>query len=526
MSSPAARGHLALVLHAHLPWAAASDPDSEWPLTWLCEALWESYLPLLALCKRLAERRPARPLFNLFVSPTLLTMLGDPDVRARARAYFDELAKHLDHAGRRALCGPDALTAHRERLEASRAAFEAANGDVFRAFLELEERGVLELGTTAATHAFLPGLLTPSAVRAQLRMGMRVFAHYARRPPRALWLPECGFDERLLDEIVDCGAAYSVLEAHGVNHAMPRPPRGTRVPILCDGPYAFFGRDADLCERVWSPEKGYPAAPIYREFHRPLQGDKPGAADPRIAGALKPWAIDGRGYQPDAARARARADADHFVAHVEERLLAEAPADASRDAPTVLVAAFDAELFGHWWWEGPDFLERVLERLGADERSTATSLGAYLAADPVLPVSLPATSSWGRGGYAGVWTHPTSSHAARVAHRGERRVLALDALVRDNPRSETQREARLWAIRELFLLQSSDYAFMLRAREFDGFAERRLRQHATRLEALLAIAERPKEEPGDREAVARFQRERPLFPELGEDAWADAFDPW
>jgi 1,4-alpha-glucan branching enzyme len=113
-----------------------------------------------------------------------------------------------------------------------------------------------------------------------------------------------------------------------------------------------------------------------------------------------------------------------------------------------------------------------------------------------------------------------------VGHRAERRVLYVDSIVRDTPRTPVQREARLWAIRELLQLEASDYPFLLSLGESTDFAEARLREHAQNVDRLTLVASRKMPEPGDDEVVRAVRERRPLFAELDEDALADALDPF
>lgn len=510
---PIPRGAVAFVLHAHLPWLREGGDAITLEERWFFEALWESYLPLIGVLRRLEALKPSAPVLTFSVSPTLIAMLRDPSLAERLDRYAEELR---DGFARVVADRPDlevAVGSHQERLAAAHALFIKLGGDVVKELARLAEANVIELATTSATHAFLPGLRTAESVRGQIRMGMRYFQATTKRLASTFWLPECGFDERFAPLLTDSGAQGTVLAAHGVELARPRPPHGTLQPIVGQGPFAYFGRCKDLVDLVWSPERGYPANEDYREFHERMGHHE----------TLKPYRVGQSGdarlpYDPQAAARRIEKDARHFVDTVTGMLAAAEPEE------PLLVAAFDAELFGHWWWEGPAFLEAVLTELA--QRSGAVSLGAYLERDPLLPLSEPATSTWGRGGYADVWTHPASSHAARLVHRAERRVLIIDAVVRDTPRTQTQRLARLWAIRELFLLQASDYAFMLRSGEFAEFAQKKLQEHASAIDALTQIAEREVEEPADRSFVEAWIKRRPLFLDLEEDAWADAFDPW
>jgi 1,4-alpha-glucan branching enzyme len=516
-------GTLAIVLHAHLPWVGHGPPGRPTlEERWVLEALSDCYLPLIEVLASAHELRPGAPLLTLSVSPTLACLLREPTLPQRFSAWLDSTLAELAAA---ALERPElgaALADQRARMERARATFFGrARSDVVGALARLEELGAIELATTAATHAFLPSLRTRAAVRAQLRMGRRYFAKLFGRAPRALWLPECGFDARLDADIAGSGARYAVLEAHGVELARPRPPLGRRAPILSPNGVAYFPRDVDLVEHIWSAKRGYPGDPAYRDFHAELP-PRAGA----IRSGLKPFAVTGHAdkgaYEPARAAQRVALHAEDFVARAKSRLAPSQP-----DDPRVSVVAFDAELFGHFWWEGPAFLGRVLAAAsGRDGAPLATSLGAFLSTDPSLAVANPQTSSWGEGGFAEVWTAPESAHLLRSSHRAEQRVLAVDAAVRDTPRTQLQRSARLRAIRELFLLQASDHAFMMFAGSFSDRAERLAREHAELVETLTRLALTGPTGPGDAAAVARSKELHPLFEELDEDAWADTFEEW
>jgi 1,4-alpha-glucan branching enzyme len=514
-------GEVAIVLHAHLPYVRATPNEERVEEQWLHEAIWECYLPLLGVLERAASGAP-HPRATVSLSPTLVSMLGDAHHRAGFEAFVAGVEEAAGRGEKRSELAA-AVSDHAARLASSRSRWAAARRDVTRSFVDLATAGGIELSTTCATHAFLPALLLPAAVRAQLRLGRRYFRAVTGLTAEGMWLPECGYTEKLAEEIARCGTRYAVLEQHGVELARPRPVGGPLQPIVSSNGVAFFGRAADLVGLVWSAERGYPGDPLYREFHADLAQLVPECAPAGWLGptGIRPLRVTGKGipkepYDPALAAARAKSHAGDFV-----RALDQAFATSPVRRP-LAVLAFDAELFGHWWWEGPIFLETLLALLG--ERTV--SLSEYLARDPELPVAEPATSSWGDGGFGEVWTHPASAHAIRVGHRAERRVAHVDSLVRDTPRSPVQREARLWAIRELLQLEASDYPFLLRLGQSAGFAEARLREHALNVDRLTEVASRKTPAAGDDELVRQVRERRPLFSELDEDALADALDPF
>jgi 1,4-alpha-glucan branching enzyme len=508
---------LAIVLHAHLPWVlgAPSGAPMSFEEAWLHEAVWESYVPLLRALESLGPS--ASKVLTLSLSPTLLAMLASESLAPRFRRYAEGARAHFARARASHPEWSAAISDHETRLDDAGRALDQYGGRLIAPFVALAERGVLELGTTAATHAHLPSLLTASSARAQIRVGLRYFRELTGRHARFFWLPECGYAPRLAPLLVDSGAQCTVLDTHAVELAEPRSPAGTFAPVYDGEPFAYFARDRELCRAVWSSEVGYPRAPEYRDFHAVPGRDTP------FDLSLKPFRVGGASaggtpYDPAPARSRADRDAADFLARVD-RALADTPA-----GDPIATVAFDAELFGHWWWEGPRFLERVLA--GARGRpwrlATPTS---FLDADAELVLARPATSSWGRGGFSEVWSHPRVSHALRLVHRAERRVLAVDLMVRDRPRTAVQRRARLLAIRALLDLQSSDLLFMLRTGQATEYAESRVRALSATLDVLCEVALRSREEPDDAALVANQERRPELFCELEEDSLADCFDP-
>lgn len=515
--------HLAIVLHAHLPWVLGVPREApiSFEEAWLHEAIWESYVPLLRALESLARDEAAGfagAALTLSLSPTLLAMLASESLGPRFATYADGVRAHFARARAQHPEWGAAIADHEARLDDAAALLARGGGKLLAPFVALAERRVIDLGTTAATHAHLPSLLTAGSARAQIRVGLRYFRELTGRHARFFWLPECGFAPRLGPLLVDSGAECTVLDTHAVELAEPRSAAGTFAPVFADEPFAYFARDRELCRAIWSSEVGYPGASEYRDFHAVPRRESP------LELALKPHRVTGTGpkasYDPSLARSRADRDAEDFLGRVD-RALASAPSAAPNPVATV---AFDAELFGHWWWEGPRFLEQVLRGARGRAWQLATPTG-LLDADAELVLAHPAASSWGRGGFSEVWSHPRVSHALRLVHRAERRVLAVDATVRDRPRTEVQRAARLLAIRVLFELQSSDLLFMLRTGQAAEYAEARVRSLATTLDALSEVALRPREQPADAEVVATHARRPALFAELEEDALADCFDP-
>jgi len=501
-----ATGYLALVLHAHLPFVRHPEHARSLEERWLFEALSECYLPLLGAFGRL--NRAAVPFaLTMSLTPPLCAMLRDELLRGRFDAYLTRLqklaAREVDRLESDARFQPVAQF-YVEHLIEVRRTWERIGRDVVSALVAHADAGEIDLISSGATHAFLPGLLaTRSALRAQLRIGMRAFQEATGRTPLGVWLPECAYAPEFDKDIADAGFRYTIVDSHGITFARPRPPFGVRAPIASPAGTVFFGRDPESSKQVWSRIEGYPGDAYYREFYRDVGfelpaeylGDEVGPFGTRTMTGLKYYRITGptddkAPYQPGVALERARAHADNFVAN---RVLQVSHAAATLPVPPIVVAPYDAELFGHWWFEGPAFIEHVFRslhrrRAGGDATLQAITLRHYLELHPVMVRATPAASSWGSGGYADVWIGPESSKLWRHVHHASRYISWLVARYRS---AEGERGRALdQAIRELLLLQSSDWGFIMTTGTVAPYAWARVRAHVHRLRHLAYLVQK------------------------------------
>lgn len=517
-------GHFALLLHAHLPFVRHPEHARHLEEQWLFEALTDSYLPLLRLLRD-AAARGSRFRFTLSLSPTLLSMLADPLLRAR---YLDYLSR-LDRLCERAAMDLRADLARREltrfyahRLDQLRAFYLYELGaDLIGAWAALEAGGSVELITTAATHGYLPLLRScPSAVRAQLRVARDHFRASFGRVPEGIWLPECGYFPGLEKELAAAGFAYCVLDAHGLQQATPRPRHGVYAPLSARGALAVFGRDPDSAREVWCPDTGYPGHPLYREYHCDLGYDGgaelladflPAGVQAAPTGLKYHRVTGGQGpketYDPAAALARAGLDARAFVAR-RRRLLASL---SFGSRPPIVVAPFDAELFGHWWFEGPAFLDEAIRRLDAAPDIRAVTLGEHLRLHGTAGDARPAVSSWGEHGYNDAWLRPETGWVHLNLHQAAEELA--DLVARRERMRNPALAARLLrqAARSLLLTQSSDWTFHMGRGAGSDYSERRLRSQLSRFRLLTAAVRGGGIREEQLVAVERMDN---LFPDL------------
>lgn len=491
-------GHLALILHAHLPFVRHPENRDHLEERWLFEALTGSYLPLVAALRRLA-RDEVSARITVSLSPTVIEMLRDPVLCARFDAHLDRLDRFALRERATLADTPSlapALTAQLAHLAAVRATWEAIGRDVVGALVALSRAGLVALWTSAATHGFLPALAPhPGVVNAQIAAGLEVFRRATGLDAKGFWLPECGFARGLDAALVRHGVTCTALETHALLYADARPRWPTAAPVVTPAGLACFGRDVASGRQVWSRDEGYPGDPAYREFHRDAGferdardlGDFIAADGTRQATGFKYHRVTGRSgeklpYDPEAAKARVTVHAEHFVASRAAHLawLAERVTDV---AP-ITVAPYDCELFGHWWYEGVDFLEAVLRLVATRRDITTMTPDAYLAAHPRHDRVTPEESTWGDGGYASVWVHPSNAWMLRhVDHACAEMVsIAREHRGADGLAGRAARQAA----RELLLLTASDHPFLIRTGGAPHYARARFDAHLARFNRLAS----------------------------------------
>jgi len=364
-------GFLCLVLHAHLPFIRHPELPYMLEENWLFEGLTETYLPLLAHFQSLHDDGiPFR--CTLSLTPTLCAMFSDPLLQERYERHLEKLIelaeKEVDRTGRHEREFYAAARWYHDRFLFLRDFYAGiCRRDVVAAFRRLQELGHIEIITSCATHAFLPNMQhNAKAVEAQVAIGADDYARLFGRAPRGIWLPECGYYPGLESILARHGLHYFFVDSHGLLCADPQPVRGIYAPIFCKGaPLAAFARDQESSKAVWSADEGYPGAPEYREFYRDIGFEREMEyirpyIDPigaRVQTGIKYYRVTDRKnpvkepYNRTAALRTAEGHARDFLANRQRQAGTLA---ARLDRPPVIVSPYDAELFGHWWFEGPE----------------------------------------------------------------------------------------------------------------------------------------------------------------------------
>jgi 1,4-alpha-glucan branching enzyme len=556
------RSAFALVLHTHLPMVVN---HGRWPhgSDWLNEAAFECYLPLLEVAHRLVADGIS-PRWTLNISPVLAEQLASGEFQKELAFYYDNVRKACDssreHFTREGRDDIVELTRFWEQFyERMWELHRRIGGDIPGTFAELQRGGHVEIITCAATHGYLPLLSRDESIRLQLRTAVEAHRRHFGAAPRGIWLPECAYRPRYewtppagqrrgerrvrpgIEELLaEHGLEYFVADAHLVAAAAPiflyrdYVPRKTmlgmsgpdvsrKAPLSPYAPYrvtsrgghgaaAAFFRDPKTTLQVWSREHGYPGEYAYLEFHKK-----------HFPGGLRFWRItDSSGdlgkklvYDPAVAADKARGHARHFV-----DLVADTLAQASESRPAVVCSPYDAELFGHWWFEGPQWLEHVARGMAAAGLERLTLGQALEAVPPPSTLGLP-EGSWGEGGDHRVWFNRDTEWTWDRVYSAE--AEWVDHLQHARGADGDLRRVLAQVTRELLLLQASDWQFLITTQAARDYAERRVAEHYAEFKRLSEMARSLEDgyplTPEAGETLRRLEREDFVFADL-EPAWA------
>ncbi len=549
------KGAFTFVLHSHLPYArqAGMWPHGE---EWIHEAIAETYVPLLnALCD--LEDEGVEFNLTIGITPILAEQLADQLIIEHFLTYAAERAA-------RASADIDRFDAEGDTAMRELAVFyhhwygivlgsfeDRYKRDLLGAFKGLQDRGRIEIATCAATHGYLPLMDRDSTIYGQIKTGADAYKRHFGRDPKSIWLPECAYRPAIVEQgeggdvrrpglesfLAERGIRVFFSETHTVEGGRPvgkaagdavglygNVPRRYAVPLTAEeqnepgttfqaywvgdatGQVAVLGRNNRTGMQVWSGEHGYPGDFVYREFHR----------KDAVSG-MQYWRIGGREvdlgekppYEPAVARNRTADHASHFSQLVQEQL--EGYFDQTGKIG-VISAAFDTELFGHWWFEGVDWLKQVLRNLAASDSVKLTTASRIVEEEIPERVMILPESSWGSGGSHFTWLNDDTAWMWPLIHAAESR---MEALVAENPEAEgTQAELLQQIARELLLAESSDWPFLVTTGQAKEYATLRFNEHLLRFNQLADLAEGgPLDTVGQEMLTSLNERDNP-FPAI------------
>lgn len=576
-------GSFTFVLHTHLPYVLH---HGKWPFgsDWLSEAVAECYIPILGVLDRLQERN-IRARISMDFSPILLEQLADPGFPEVFTKYCNEkigLAEsdiELFRQNKEKQYIPLAEFWIDFYQSALRAFTNWYGGNIVEAFRRHSDAGRLDAMTCGATHGYLPLLLSDANVRAQIRVAIATHEKHFGKRPRGIWLPECAYRPRYkwtpavddsafepyateragIEEILAVeGLEYFVAEGAMTKGGVPMPSYPELSPVIHEkfvrDPAArhfllkqkemrgrslaevyavksthrklagkapvVFSRDRKTSEQVWSGDIGYPGDPNYLEFHKKHHNS--GLRYWRVTDSTVDLA-DKLTYRPETVADRAASHAEHFVGLVKQTL---ADHKTIHGTEGLVCSPFDTELFGHWWFEGPLFIEKVIERIENDPEVHLTNCAESVdeRTRPYETIALP-EGSWGEGGGHYVWMNDAVKWTWSEIYRLE--SAFLDALreyrYHDTPKKFLTKVLSQ-AARELLLLEASDWQFLITTESAAEYASDRFRKHAKRLGKLISLAGRllDGEEPAQKhkDYVKKLALDDRPFEDIDLGAWA------
>jgi 1,4-alpha-glucan branching enzyme len=528
-------GFFSLILHAHLPFVRHPEYPEFLEEDWLFEAITEVYLPLTFIFQNLHDAG-VKPRLAMNVSPPLCEMLSDQLLQGRYTRHLENLLeladKEVHRTRKEAMEFHDVARMYAGSLRASLSLWnDRYNRDLVAAFRELQNEGVLEIITCGATHGFLPLIATHEARRAQIQVAVANYKKHFGRQPRGIWLPECAYEPGVETLLKNAGIEYFISDTHAILYGDPRPRYGVHAPVLCPNGVGVFARDLETSQQVWSAEVGYPGNDVYREFYRdvgwdlPIEYLKPHLHEDgnRRHLGLKYHRITGRNvpqqnkapYIPLLAREKAAENASHFIG---ERIKQAHKLRATFEGhPPLVVSPYDAELFGHWWFEGPMFIDFFFQKLHYDQSEiAAVTPGDFLDSGIPIQRQRPTASSWGENGYYKVWLNERNAWMYPYQHDAEKRMTELvDRFSTENLGGlgllATEDRLLKQLARELLLGESSDWAFQIYQGTTVEYSTRRFESHIHRFDLLARMLETG---DVDHDLLAEIERRDNIFSEI------------
>lgn len=520
-----------IVLNAHVPWVRHPEVSHCLEEDWFHSAVLETHLPMIEMLFRLRSQGvPYRVTLNL--SPTLLTMMRDRVLKRRTLAYLDRTLQ---------LCRDEVergdVTGFRELAELYEARFsrlrelfvEGCRGDLIRAYADLRDSGHVELTASAATHGLLPLMMrVPESVQAQVRAGIRQYVQCFGRMPRGFWLPECAYAPALAELLKQEGIDWTIVEEHGLTSAPHAVKQFPFLPGETENGLVVFGRDQGSSGEIWNADEGFPGDGRYRDFMRDVGLEAPmeylreylGGSEQRQFTGIKYHRSEDAGgksepYDPELA---SRATEEHAARFVGNRGAQLAALETEGISDPHILCAFDADLFGHWWYEGTEFLERVLRKVAERGDFSLTTPGAYLSehSESDWPPAAPVSSSWGEGGYFETWTSEENNWLQGELQMRSERLARFVRIFEENREvlPEVSRRHRQKCIqlmtRELLLAQSSDWGFLMRNEPSRGYAEERCREHFRNFDRIWEVTTRTEDDG----RLAEIETANPIFSDL------------
>ncbi len=519
------KGYQLIVLHAHLPYVRHKGYNPTFlEENWLNEAISETYLPLLKVFRNLKKENVHFKITMSF-TPTLVSMLKDIYLQDNFLKYLDQLIDLSNKEVKRTIHDPHLnylSTFYLHRFLDLKTVFLELEKDIISGFKEFVKDGSLEVITCNATHGFLPLMESePSSIRAQLTMGKKKHKTTWGIEPRGIWLAECGYYKGLEKYLSDQGIRYFFVDSHAVKNSSPRPKYGVYAPVEVGAGVFAFGRDMESSSQVWSAEEGYPGDFNYREYYRDIGFDLDydyikdyiHADGIRHNTGIKYHRITGVSnykdyYHPDWATESAGKHAEDFM---KSRINQARKFYHEEHQPAIIVSPYDAELYGHWWFEGPQFLEFLFKKIHYDQNEITTAHPMQIISNlPRIQSVEMDMSSWGEGGYGDVWLNPSNEWIYQHIFECS---ISMNQFAHSYFKTQEplQRRVLNQMAREVLLLQSSDWPFILKTGTMPEYASKRVHVHTNLFLELRTMLQKNHIQE---DRLKQIEEEHPIFPEI------------
>jgi len=520
-------GRFVLCLHSHMPYVL-SHGKSPHGTDWINESAAECYLPLLHALDRLLNEG-IKPQWTVNITPILAEQLEDPAFKDEFEHYCQTKIDYaIEDQEKFRREGPLwmqglALTWQRVYTRALVQFKHQWGRSIIDAFKYFQDQGCIEIITSGATHGYQPLLGTDESCQAQIKLGVQTYEKFFGRKPRGFWLPECAYRPRYdwkspvepnsvawsrmgTEELLkEAGIEYFFVDSHMIRGGQPLGTYAANFPQLAEmfarsskyftpsveyrSEYEHYllpngvnvmARDPETTVKVWSGESGYPGDPHYLEFLKQL-----------YPGRLRYWRISedkadlGKKapYDPYAAFERIHGHATDMLRTMKSAL---ANYRGVADRTGTLVAMYDTELFGHWWWEGPEFLYELARLIHADGQVEMVTGSEVLDEDPAKHMITLPEGCWGEGGYHYIWINDDNYWTWKKLYPIERKLRQMAQEYANGPAHEVV----VQAARELLLAESSDWQFLISTFSARDYAEVRFKDHVDRFDRLAEIADR------------------------------------
>jgi 1,4-alpha-glucan branching enzyme len=487
---------VSIVLHSHMPFIRHPEIKDAMEERWLFEAMSECYIPLIEVYDNLIKDKIDFKI-TMSITPTLMFMLEDEYLNKR---YTEYITKSIKLSQKEIIRSKNDKSLnelaqfYNERFNNLMKIYKSYQCNLMNAFKKFEKLGYLEIITCAATHGLLPLLMVnPETVKAQIATGVQSYIDCIGHGPKGIWLPECAYTYSLESILKEFGINYFISESKAILNASPKPKYGTYAPIAMPNGVCTFGRDMESSYQVWSDFMGYPGDFNYREFYKDIGYELPedylkpymNEDGIRLDTGIKYYKITGKTdkkeyYNREAAMEKIKEHAKHFALSRHKQI--SSISDHMEQTP-IIVCPYDTELFGHWWFEGPDFINEFI-RVSSEEWTNykLTTPSEYLLKYPMVQCCSPSPSSWGENSDFSVWINSSNHWIYRDVHQCAEDMIRL-ANTYSNP-TELQKRALNQSARELMLAESSDWPFIIKNNTTVEYAVKRVNTHVERFNKL------------------------------------------